>query len=74
MKASRGDMPDLEQFPKAHQVTYKYYLGVISFLDENYTEVYSTRIYHAFPDRTQAETHLTEAWQLCLKGATRNKE
>lgn len=41
MKATRGDMPELSQFPKSHQVTFKYYLGVISFLDENYTEVCS---------------------------------
>lgn len=35
----RGDMPSLEAFPMAHQVTYKYYVGVIYFLEENYAEV-----------------------------------
>ena len=29
-------MPPLEAFPKAHQVTFNYYMGVIYFLDENY--------------------------------------
>jgi len=32
-------MPDLESFPKAHQVTFKYYVGVIYFLEEDYVEV-----------------------------------
>ena len=32
-------MPDLESFPNAHQVTFKYYVGVIYFLEENYAEV-----------------------------------
>lgn len=32
-------MPDLEAFPMAHQVTFKYYVGVIYFLEENYAEV-----------------------------------
>lgn len=41
LTASRGDMPDLEAFPMAHRVTFKYYVGVIHFLDENYTEVRS---------------------------------
>lgn len=32
-------MPGLEAFPMAHQVTFKYYVGVIYFLEENYVEV-----------------------------------
>jgi hypothetical protein len=32
-------MPTLDAFPKAHQVTFKYYVGVIYFLEENYEEV-----------------------------------
>jgi hypothetical protein len=32
-------MPTLDTFPKAHQVTFKYYVGVIYFLEENYEEV-----------------------------------
>lgn len=39
IQATRGDMPELEAFPKSHQVTFKYYVGVIQFLDENYSEV-----------------------------------
>lgn len=39
IQAYRGDMPALEAFPKAHQVTFKYYIGVIYFLEENYVEV-----------------------------------
>ncbi|KAH6669511.1 hypothetical protein B0J14DRAFT_121361 [Halenospora varia] len=59
IQAYRGDMPPLEAFPKSHQVTFKYYTGVIQFLEENYVE---------------AEKNLTEAWQLCHKDAVRNKE
>jgi hypothetical protein len=32
-------MPNLEAFPMAHQVTFKYYVGVIYFLEEAYEEV-----------------------------------
>ncbi|KAN0094062.1 hypothetical protein V8E51_017246 [Hyaloscypha variabilis] len=59
IQAYRGDMPTLDAFPKAHQVTFKYYVGVIYFLEENYEE---------------SEKNLTEAWQLCHKDAIRNKE
>ncbi|KAK7962217.1 uncharacterized protein PG986_003042 [Apiospora aurea] len=59
LSAGRGDMPDFESFPKSQQVTFKYYEGVLAFLEENYEE---------------AERHLTLAWLLCHKGATRNME
>ncbi|TVY92979.1 Protein CSN12-like protein [Lachnellula willkommii] len=59
IQAYRGDMPTLDKFPVGHQVTFKYYIGVIYFLDENYAE---------------SEKNLTEAWQLCHKDAVRNKE
>ncbi|KAI0999330.1 hypothetical protein K3495_g8864 [Podosphaera aphanis] len=59
LQAYRGDMPTLDAFPMAHQVTFKYYVGVISFLEEAYEE---------------AEKHLTNAWQLCHKNSMRNKE
>jgi hypothetical protein len=39
IRAYKGDMPPLENFPLAHQVTFKYYVGVIYFLEENYVEV-----------------------------------
>jgi len=32
-------MPALESFPKSHIVTYKYYVGVINFLEEEYAQV-----------------------------------
>jgi hypothetical protein len=31
-------MPPLENFPKSHQVTFNYYAGVISFLEEDYVK------------------------------------
>ncbi|KAL1878615.1 hypothetical protein VTK73DRAFT_7696 [Phialemonium thermophilum] len=59
LSAGRGDMPALTAFPKSQQVTFKYYEGVLAFLEENYVE---------------AEKHLTEAWTLCHKDAKHNKE
>ncbi|KAI9682284.1 MAG: COP9 signalosome (CSN) subunit [Caeruleum heppii] len=59
LEASRGDMPLLEAFPKSHIVTFKYYVGVILFLEEDYLK---------------AEENLHQAWRLCHKDARRNKE
>jgi hypothetical protein len=39
LSAYRGDMPPLESFPRAQRVTFKYYEGVLFFLEENYNEV-----------------------------------
>lgn len=36
-----SEMPPLECFPKSHVVTYKYYLGVSAFLNEEYTVVFN---------------------------------
>ncbi|KAL1988021.1 hypothetical protein VTN96DRAFT_1545 [Rasamsonia emersonii] len=59
LDASSGDIPDFDAFPKSHIVTFKYYVGVICFLEENYAE---------------AEEHLTQAWQMCHKDAYKNRE
>ncbi|KAL1843718.1 hypothetical protein VTJ49DRAFT_99 [Mycothermus thermophilus] len=59
LRASGRDMPDFSAFPKSQRVTFKYHEGVLAFLEENYV---------------QAETCLTEAWDLCHKDAVRNKE
>lgn len=34
-------MPELDSFPKSQQVTFKYYEGVLAFLEENYVDVSS---------------------------------
>lgn len=39
LNASAVDLPEMEAFPKSQIVTFKYYVGVIHFLDENYAEV-----------------------------------
>ncbi|OJD17695.1 hypothetical protein AJ78_02220 [Emergomyces pasteurianus Ep9510] len=59
INASHADLPPISAFPKSHIVTYKYYLGVICFLEENYTE---------------AEEHLTYAWKMCHPEAKKNRE
>lgn len=41
LNAYQGDMPALDSFPLSQQVTFKYYQGVLFFLEENYTEVCS---------------------------------
>lgn len=40
LRANERDMPQLNQFPKSQQVTFKYYEGVLFFLEENYVEVH----------------------------------
>ena len=56
-------MPPLSAFPKAHQVTFKYYCGVIHFLQEDYVT---------------AEDYFTSAYDMCLAmkggGASKNLE
>ncbi|KAI9892144.1 MAG: COP9 signalosome (CSN) subunit [Vezdaea aestivalis] len=59
LAATNTDLPPLSAFPKSHQVTYKYYLGVIHFLEEDYKT---------------AEKHLTEAYSLCPLSAHHNCE
>ncbi|PYH44809.1 protein csn12 [Aspergillus saccharolyticus JOP 1030-1] len=59
LNAQSADLPDLDAFPKSHTVTFKYYVGVIHFLDENYAE---------------AEQHLAEAWRMCHRSAMKNRE
>ena len=39
ISAGTTDMPDISVFPKSHIVTFKYYVGVIKFLEEDYTAV-----------------------------------
>lgn len=57
--AAQGDLPDLSLFPKSHRCTFKYYRGILDFLQENYSE---------------AENNLTEALALCHKNALQNRE
>ncbi|KAL9037361.1 MAG: hypothetical protein Q9214_005738, partial [Letrouitia sp. 1 TL-2023] len=59
LESSRTDMPPMEAFPKSHTVTFKYYVGLIHFLDEDYP---------------LAEQNLTSAYRLCHRHASRNKE
>ncbi|KAI0314461.1 hypothetical protein OF83DRAFT_1063803 [Amylostereum chailletii] len=54
-----SDVPALDQFPKSHQVTYRYYLGRISFLNEDFTK---------------SEKELTLAFYSCHAAAGSNRE
>ncbi|SPO32611.1 probable Protein CSN12 homolog [Ustilago trichophora] len=51
-------LPELGSFPRSQQVTFRYYVGVLAFLNEEY-------------DRAEAE--LGSALQLCHKDATTNQ-
>lgn len=71
------DIAPLEAYPKSQQVTFKYYLGVIYFLEENYDEVSFLQVHLAalpLANPLQAEKSLTEAWKMCHKDSIRNKE
>ncbi|KAF8632316.1 hypothetical protein AX15_001939 [Amanita polypyramis BW_CC] len=52
------DVPPLSAFPRSHQVTYRYYIGMISFLNEDYAN---------------AEGGLTLAFYHCHTGSYSNQ-
>ncbi|KAF9266195.1 hypothetical protein L218DRAFT_978700 [Marasmius fiardii PR-910] len=53
------DIPDLASYPKSHQVTFRYYLGMLRFLNEEYE---------------MAEEELTRAFYQCHIEAPANQE
>lgn len=71
-------MPPMEAFPKSHIVTFKYYVGLIHFLDEDYVIVCSSLLSfqsgYNLLTLVQAEQNLTSAYRLCHRHANRNKE
>ncbi|TFL07829.1 hypothetical protein BDV98DRAFT_600080 [Pterulicium gracile] len=54
-----ADLPALTSYPRSHQVAYRYYLGMIDFMNENYTK---------------AEKELEFAFYNCVTSATANQE
>jgi len=58
LEANR-DIPPLHEYPRAHQVTYRYYLGMLSFLNEDYTK---------------SEQEFTFAFYNCHLEASNNQE
>ena len=62
LEASKPDIPPLEAFPKSHIVTFKYYVGVILFLEEDYVQVGSSDCISIFC--------LLLMRKCCLKGRT----
>lgn len=55
---SAAALPDLAQFPKSQQVTFRYYTGVLAFLNEDYD---------------QAERQLAAALAMCHRDAHTNQ-
>ncbi|KAK7470200.1 COP9 signalosome (CSN) subunit [Stygiomarasmius scandens] len=53
------DIPDLSLYPRSHQVTFRYYLGMLNFLNEEYAK---------------AEEQLTMAFYQCHIEAQANQE
>ncbi|KAJ6615563.1 hypothetical protein B0H10DRAFT_1801123 [Mycena sp. CBHHK59/15] len=60
-----ADIPALAEYPRSHQVTYRYYVGMLSFLNEEYLKV---RL------RPSAEQELTLAFYHCHIAAHENQE
>lgn len=56
---AQSDLPAFDLFPISHRVTYNYYVGVLAFLQEDYTK---------------AETCLMKAWDQCYSASTKNQE
>ncbi|OAL54195.1 hypothetical protein IQ07DRAFT_584775 [Pyrenochaeta sp. DS3sAY3a] len=56
---AQADLPPINNYPQAHRVTYRYYTGVLAFLEEDYKK---------------AEENLQLAWDNCLATCQRNKE
>ncbi|KAI8053416.1 PCI-domain-containing protein [Syncephalis plumigaleata] len=57
--ASANDLPALTRYPKADQVAYKYYMGLLAFREEKYSK---------------AETDLMDAFRMCKSDAVPQKE
>ena len=59
----------------AHQVTFKYYMGVTSFLEEDYARVSHIRfkVDQQLIRNLQAEEYLQSAWQRCYPSSHKNK-
>ncbi|EMD40529.1 hypothetical protein CERSUDRAFT_111125 [Gelatoporia subvermispora B] len=53
------DIPPLSAYPRSHQVTYRYYIGMLSFLNEDFAK---------------SEQELTLAFYNCHTGARRNQQ
>lgn len=68
------DIPNLDEFPRAHQVTFRYYVGMLSFLNEEYAKVRSILVLRVLFDLTllQAEEELTLAFYHCHSAALGN--
>ncbi|KAJ7181598.1 hypothetical protein C8R43DRAFT_1055288 [Mycena crocata] len=65
---NNADIPALELYPRAHQVTYRYYLGMLSFLNEEHAKV--RRVARLF---FRAEQELTIAFYHCHIDAHENQ-
>ncbi|KAH7390864.1 hypothetical protein DE146DRAFT_634721 [Phaeosphaeria sp. MPI-PUGE-AT-0046c] len=55
---AQSDLPPFNLYPRAHRVTYRYYTGVLAFLQEDYAK---------------AEQNLQEAWNSCYARSQKNK-
>lgn len=56
---ANADLPPLSAYPRSHQVTYRYYIGMLSFLNEEYSK---------------SEQELTLAFYHCHTGSHSNQE
>ncbi|KAJ7937068.1 hypothetical protein B0H13DRAFT_2424303 [Mycena leptocephala] len=63
---NNADIPALELYPRSHQVTYRYYIGMISFLNEEFVKARRCiPASHVISHHEQAEQELTLAFYHC---------
>lgn len=67
----KGDMPPLESFPKAQRVTFKYYEGVLFFLEENYVQVDRLSLRDIFDRGLTCGCRLRNTWSKLGDSVTR---
>ncbi|KAJ6462676.1 hypothetical protein C8R47DRAFT_1026908 [Mycena vitilis] len=58
---NNADIPALELYPRSHQVTYRYYIGMINFLNEEYVKAeqeLTLALYHCHVDAYENQVRI----------------
>ncbi|KAI0092410.1 hypothetical protein BDY19DRAFT_883602 [Irpex rosettiformis] len=68
------DIPPLTAYPRSHQVIYRYYVGMLEFLNEDFVKVSSRSLLSSYFFNCVSEQELTLAFYTCHIAAKRNQE